>query len=359
MQELESWLILNHAPGIGPIRAQKILEIFDKPENIICCQSKERKQTGLFPKPALDYFAAQNFTLIDKDLALLKELNTNIIHLGHADYPQLLSEIPDPPLVLYLRGSKNILSMPQVSIVGSRNPDAVGRRLSYTFARDLAQNGVTITSGMASGIDTCAHQGGLQGNAGTIAVMGTGLDRIYPGKNRELAHKIAANGLLLSEFAPGTGPKAENFPRRNRVISGLSLGTLVVQAALKSGSLITARLASEQGREVFAVPGAIKNPLTRGTHALIKQGAKLVETTNDILEELPGMLQLVQSMASEVTTKDKDSSLLQYIEFEPMLIDDLVSKSQLAVDKVSAELLELELVGKVQMLSGTRVQRIA
>ncbi len=360
MNELESWLILSRIPGVGLVRAQKLLEIFASPQEIIESSLQEKKQTGLFPKPALDFFDKEDFSIIEQDLALLKQDNTSIIHIGHADYPSLLMEIHDPPLVLYLRGNVNILSMPQIAIVGSRNPDSSGKRLSYTFAKTLAGSGLIITSGMASGIDSAAHLGALEGGGSTVAIMGTGLDRVYPAKNKKLAHMIAEAGFLVSEFPPGTSPKAENFPRRNRIISGLSLGTLVVQAVVKSGSLISARLASEQGREVFAVPGSINNPLSRGPHELIRQGAKLVETADDIFEELQGMLGYMEKTAP-VKSKNNpkiSTSLLQHIEYEPMLMDDLVSKSNLDMNQISAELLDLELAGQIEILSGGRLQRI-
>ena len=197
--------------------------------------------------------------------------------LHDARYPELLKQIADPPSILFVQGDVSLLAKWQIALVGSRNPSASGRDTAYEFSRYLAQDGITINSGLAMGIDAASHQGALAAGGKTIAVIGTGLDRVYPAKHRELAHEIASTGAIVSEFALGTSPRAENFPRRNRIISGLSLGTVVVEAAVKSGSLITARMAMEQGREVFAIPGSIHNPLARGCHQLIRQGAKLVE----------------------------------------------------------------------------------
>ncbi len=216
--------------------------------------------------------------------------NRHLITLHDARYPTLLREIDDAPPMLFIQGDPTILNLPQIAIVGSRNPSASGRQTATDFAHFLASAGLAITSGLADGIDGAAHQGALETKNSTLAVTGTGLDRVYPAKHRELAHRIAEQGALISELPPGTPPIPANFPRRNRIISGLSLGTLVVEAAQKSGSLITARLATEQGREVFAIPGSIHNPLARGCHALIRQGAKLVETAGDILEELAPLL---------------------------------------------------------------------
>lgn len=364
MNELESWLILSRVPGVGLARTKKLLAIFENPKTLIESSFADKKQTGLLPKSALDFFLKEDFLIIEQDLALLEQDNTHIIHIGHRAYPKLLREIYDPPLVLYLRGNLDILTMPQIAIVGSRNPDGSGKRQAYSFAENLVRQGLVITSGMASGIDSAAHRGALENEGTTIAVMGTGLDRIYPAKNKRLAHAIADKGLLVSEFPPGTSPKAENFPRRNRIISGLALGTLVVQAALRSGSLITARFASEQGREVFAIPGSIHNPLSRGSHALIRQGAKLVETTEDVLEELGNVLNHVEKVATESSQKpsqqkpDNISALLDFIEYSPMLIDNLIDNSKLDINKISAELLDLELASYVEILSGGRVQRI-
>lgn len=299
------------------------------------------------------------------------------------DYPSLLREIAQAPPLLFIHGDAAILSEPQMAIVGTRQPTTAGQQLAGDFAAHLAEVGVVITSGLALGIDAAAHRGALTVAGGrTVAVMATGLDRVYPSRNRDLAHTIAAQGgALVSEFPPGTTALAEHFPRRNRIISGLSLGTLVVEAALKSGSLITARLAAEQGREVFAIPGSVHNPVSKGCHSLIKQGAKLVETAADILEELGPLAAVVIEQKSkttdrqaftgsahkmtadaadpgvEQTQKSVDlgpeyQQLLDYLGTQPVAIDTLVERSGLTVESVSSMLLILELQGIVATLRG-------
>jgi DNA processing protein len=279
--------------------------------------------------------------------------------------------------VLFVTGDPEVLARPQLAIVGSRNPTSGGQRSAQEFARYLASSGLTITSGLAIGIDTAAHQGALQQGL-SIAVCGTGPDRIYPAGNRELAHQIAAQGALVTEFPPGAGARREHFPRRNRIISGLSLGTLVVEAAARSGSLITARMATEQGREVFAIPGSIHNPLSRGCHALIRQGAKLVETASDVIEELapllgrlgealsPGNATLGKTSGSEQQDNDAPAALdadylnlLRCLGHDPMAPDSLMQCSGFSADVVSSMLLMLELEGYVSCVPGGRYSRTA
>lgn len=273
-------------------------------------------------------------------------------------YPSLLKEIPDPPAVLFVYGEPGILNQPQLAMVGSRHHSPGGRDTPRDFARYLASAGLVITSGMALGIDAACHQGALDGGGQTIAVTGTGLDRIYPARHRDLAHEIAENGALVSEFPIGMPPLAGNFPRRNRIISGLSLGVLVVEAAIKSGSLITARLALEQGREVLAIPGSIHNPHSRGCNSLIRQGAKLVETAQDVLEELPG----IQGSNLEISGYFKDSrqfelnesykKVLESVGHESTAVDTVVERSGLTADAVCSMLLILELQGFVAASNG-------
>lgn len=263
---------------------------------------------------------------------------------------------------MFVQGDVTLLNAWQLAIVGSRNPSSSGRESAYAFAEYLASGDLIITSGLAMGIDAAAHQGALAGGGKTIAVVGTGLDRVYPAKHHDLAHQIVEKGALVSEFPLGTPPKAENFPRRNRIISGLSLGTMVVEAAIRSGSLITARMAMEQGREVFAMPGSIHNPLARGCHRLIREGAKLVESAEDIIEEL-GALAGVKPMqndnkstnksAANLSKKDPEYQLLfEKMGFDPIHIDVLISRSGLTADVVSSMLLLLELQGQVASLPG-------
>ena len=303
-------------------------------------------------------------TAFETELAWLSETGHHLVTWADTDYPPLLREIPDPPVVLYVIGDRQSLSRPQFAIVGSRNPTPMGRENAQAFAKTLAGAGLTITSGLALGIDGAAHRGALEAGGMTIAVAGTGLDRVYPARHRDLAHEVVQHGALVSEFPLGTPPKPENFPVRNRIISGLSLGTLVVEAALQSGSLITARLATEQGREVFAIPGSIHSPQARGCHALIRQGAKLVETAQDILEELGPLAQLVcESRPEEKETTPREISLpmaklLEYIGYDPVSVDTLIDRSGLTADAVSSMLLQMELQGLVMPSPGGKVQRI-
>jgi DNA processing protein len=362
MQNLSDWLFLHHAPNIGPVRARAILDRYHTPSALLSLSATEIRQSGVFPATAVEYFIDKDLKPIDTILRFIDDHDIHIIHWGHPDYPPLLAEIYDPPLVLYLRGNPDYLSMPQLAIVGSRNPDRFGSTTAHEFAKSCAANGLTITSGLAIGVDRHAHEGALESDARTIAVMGTGINRIYPASNRNLAHAIAEQGLLISEFAPDIGPKPENFPRRNRIISGLACGTLVIQAALKSGSLITARTAMEQGREVFAMPGSIHNPLSRGCHQLIRSGAKLVETVDDIFEELQSMVAYSRSLATEEKTSDTtttaDPEILQHIGYDPISIDELAQISHINVATLKATLLELELEGKIETLAGGTVQRV-
>ena len=283
------------------------------------------------------------------------------VALGDEDYPAMLNEIPGPPEVLYVNGDIEALHQPALAIIGSRNPTEGGIRNAREFARHLAGQGFTIVSGMAQGIDAAAHQGALDAGGKTVAFLGTGIDRVYPSGNRKLAHDIAKNGALVSEFPLGAPPERWHFPARNRLISGLSLGTLVVEAARRSGSLITARLAGEQGREIFALPGSIHNPLSRGCHELIRQGAKLVETAGDIVAELGPlvghMLDLtVETGAAEPVSElgEEYVGLRKLLSHDPVTIDELEKQSGLTIDQLSSMLLILELHGEVESLSGGR-----
>ncbi|TEU20711.1 MAG: DNA-protecting protein DprA, partial [Gammaproteobacteria bacterium] len=272
-------------------------------------------------------------------------------------YPQQLKTISDPPPVLYVRGNVACLSKPQLAIVGSRNPTPGGKQNAQQFAKSLSKVGLIITSGMASGIDASAHIGALEAEQLTIAVCGTGLDRIYPAKHNSLAHQISTLGALVSEFSIGTAPVANNFPRRNRIISGLSLGTLVVEASIKSGTMITAKLAADQGKEVFAIPSSIHNPLSQGCHQLIKQGAKLVENIEDIIEELSIDLEVPLLVNNApIYTKDVDNTpsvLLKCLSYEAISIDEMVEKSGLSPQIITQELLLLELANRVTKVGGS------
>jgi DNA processing protein len=280
-----------------------------------------------------------------------------LVTLADETYPRTLLEIPDPPALLYAVGRTELLRRPAFAIVGSRNATAQGERNAESFAKTLSDAGLVIVSGLALGIDAAAHRGGLAGTGSSIAVLGTGIDIVYPRRNSALAAQIAARGVLLSEFPLGTAPASQNFPRRNRLISGLAQGCLVVEAALASGSLITARAAADQGREVFAIPGSIHSPLSKGCHALIKAGAKLVESAEDILAELGGFRP--SGFASTTAqTETADNGLLQHMGHDPVDVDSLCSRAGMSAEQVSSELLRLELDGRITSLPGGLYQRL-
>jgi len=293
---------------------------------------------------------------VDKALQWAAVQGNTVLTLADTRYPKLLLQIPDPPALLYVTGNAALLDAPALAVVGSRNATPQGLSNAHDFARALSDAGVTIVSGLALGVDSAAHRGGLRGRGATVAVLGTGLDVMYPKRSEPLAKDIAETGTLVSEFPLGTPPTAGNFPRRNRLISGLSRGCLVVEAALESGSLITARLAAEQGREVFAIPGSIHSPLSKGCHALIKQGAKLVENAQDVLEEIGAG---VVSSPQALTGSTADHILLEKMGFDPCNIDTLIARSGLTTEAVSAMLLQLELDGKIASLPGGLYQRTA
>ena len=286
--------------------------------------------------------------------AWLEQPGNSLMTLADEDYPKTLLEIADPPAILYCKGQRDLLNQPGLGIVGSRNATPQGVRDAEAFAHALSDAGFTIISGLALGIDAAAHRGGLAGAGSSVAIIGTGIDRIYPARNKALAHQLAENGLIVSEFPLGTAPLPGHFPRRNRLISGLSRGVLVVEAAPDSGSLITARVATEQGREVFAIPGSIHSPLARGCHALIKQGAKLVESAADILDELAWQ----QRLAPPVLPESVSDPVLDALDGAPTTLDTLAQRTGLTLDALSAKLLTLELDGRIASLPGGRYQKI-
>jgi DNA processing protein len=364
--DLTDWLTLYHAPGVGAVTFLQLLDQFGTAREILRTSPGHLQASGLSPE-TVACFRKPDRKQIDRDLAWLDQPRNRLITCRDPDYPQLLLQIPDSPPLLYTHGNVDILSSLQFSMVGSRNPTVSGRRTASEFAGCLALAGLTITSGLALGIDAASHSGALDAGKPTIAVMGTGLDRVYPASHRDLAHRIAELGALVSEYPIGTPPRPENFPRRNRIISGLSLGTLVVEAATRSGSLISARCAADQGREVFAIPGSIHNPLSRGCHALIRQGAKLVETAQDILDELGSL-----AAASTVTTRsgvamsaeqtpelaDDYMQLLESMGYSHTSVDMLVETSGLTPAVVSSMLLQLELKGFIASGPGGLYNRL-
>lgn len=358
-EELAAWLRLLLTPGVGTDSARKLLAAFGLPEAIFG-QSVSALQVvvGLQRAHALltepEELPAAQQKLEDW---LAAGTDRHLLTLADKRFPAEFLEMADPPLMLYVLGDVNALHHPQrLAIVGSRNPTPQGQANARQFAQALSQAGVCIVSGMALGVDGAAHEGALEGGSPTVAVVGTGLDRVYPKRHLNLAHRIAAHGALVSEYPLGTPPLAAHFPQRNRLISGLSQGTLVVEAAVQSGSLITARLAAEQGREVFAIPGSIHAPQSKGCHALIRQGAKLVESANDILEDL----RLPSSQASLIDSIEsgREDPLLEAIGHDPVSLDALQARTGLDTATLQARLLELELEGQVGRLPGGLLQRI-
>lgn len=352
--ELASWLALNQISGLGNEGLRRLLQAFGSPAHIFATPAHALKQ---LVKPAVAEAIALG---VDEDalaptFSWLEDPNNAIVTLADADYPQALLNISDPPLLLYVKGKRELLNRPALAVVGSRNSTAQGQSNAEAFSQAISAAGMCVVSGMAHGIDAAAHRGGLREAGSSIGVIGTGLDKVYPAANRELAHQLAQQGALISEFPLGTPPLAANFPRRNRIISGLSLGCLVVEASLQSGSLITARMALEQGREVFAIPGSIHAPQAKGCHHLIKQGAKLVERAQDILEELG---RFATSPAAPVT-ESADHPLYAHLGFDPVDMDSLSQRSGLTIEALSAILLQLELAGGVATLPGGRYQRVA
>ncbi len=351
-------LALLRAPGIGSVRFARLLEHFGSAAAVFGADRAEWKSLEL-PDAALDYLHKPDWRPVEQDLAWLEHIDNHLLSLDDPRYPYLLQQIPYPPPLLFVHGDPASLREPQLAIVGARNPTPLGRETAHRFAAHLAESGLVITSGLALGVDAAAHEGALAGGGRTIAVMGTSLDRVYPARHRDLAHAIADHGALLSELPTGTPPVAENFPRRNRLISGLALGVLVVEAAIQSGSLITARQALEQGREVFAIPGSIHNPLAKGCHSLIRQGAKLVETATDILEELGSLAAAAREPLSRSVAVPADSALdaeyqklLAAIGDESLGVDLLVDRCGLTANAVSSMLLILELEGYVATVPG-------
>ncbi|KQB57204.1 MULTISPECIES: DNA-processing protein DprA [Acidovorax] len=388
--ELGAWLRLTLSQGVGNGAARRLLSRFGLPQDIFRQpESALQHCVTLAQAKALCTVPSGWEALLETTWHWLEGADPQgparaVITLGDARYPQSLLDTEDPPLLMYLMGAARLLAQNPfptgrcLAVVGSRNPTAQGADNARLFSRALRGAGFTIVSGLALGVDAAAHEGALdvssdpfaEATPATIAVVGTGLDRVYPRKNLDLAHRIAAHGVLVSEYPLGTPPLAANFPKRNRIISGLSQGTLVVEAALASGSLITARMAAEQGREVFAIPGSIHAPQSRGCHALIRQGAKLVESAQDVLEELrmppaagkqsasSGAAVLDEEGSRDIDTRQTESPLLQALGFDPMGVDALVARTGMDAASLQVELLELELDGQVARLPGGLYQRL-
>lgn len=348
--QLPYWLALLRTPNIGPVKFQEIIKAY--PEDHL-----------------KDYFSENAINIVwpdvEKDLAWANQPGHFLLTPHSRDYPERLREIVSAPPILFVQGNIDLLKKAQIAMVGSRNPTPSGEDIAYHFSKSFSNAGLVVTSGLAMGIDAACHQGALSTNGETIAVMGTGPDKIYPKRHHGLAQKILERGCIVTEFPTGVTPMAQHFPRRNRIISGLSLGVVVVEAAYASGSLVTAKYALEQNREVFAIPGSIQNPLSRGCHYLIKQGAKLVETVEDVLEELrwchperrEGPPEQADSQNKEVPRVARDDSpFLKFVGFDATPTDLLIQRSGLTAEEVSSILLVLELDGRVKSVPGGYVR---
>lgn len=362
---IADWIRLEQASGVGCRTAKLLLDAFGSPSAIFragyaaLAARLPAAQAAALCAPLTPELASQ----VERTLAWLAEPLHHLMTLHDADYPQALRHIPDPPLLLYINGRRALLGAPMIAVVGSRNASTQGRANAEGFAESLSRAGLCVVSGMALGIDTAAHEGALRGPGATIAVIGTGADRVYPARNRALAHRIADEGCIVSEYALGTPPVASNFPRRNRIISGMAAGVLVVEAAAQSGSLITAQMAAEQGREVFALPGSIHSALAKGCHQLIREGAHLVETVDEVLEAMR-VSPLVHNAAPRDIGIDAvdgavaDTALLALLGHGPVEPDALLGRLDADAGRLAGELLALELAGLIERLPDGRVQRV-
>ncbi len=369
-----SWLHLLNAPGLGFTRISHLMAHLGDADEII----KQNKFPSDFkiPQKAVNYLSKATDDQIKSELDWLLKPDNDILTLDDPLYPPQLKQISDPPILLFIKGDPNALLLPQLAVVGSRNASQSGLNNAHAFCFDLAKRGLVITSGLAAGIDTQAHQGAIDAQGQTVAVMGTGINSIYPKKNQALAKTIPSYGAVISEFPFNTPPNAHNFPRRNRVIAGLAMGTLVIEAAQKSGTLITARFSMENNRPVMAIPGSIHNPLAKGCHQLIKQGAQLVESAQDILQELaPGIVMLTDQLKTSINDmndqvldnhtsepnielSDSQKDIYKHLDFNPIAFDDIVLLTDLSSSDVASDLLIMELSGLIEKLPGAKYQKI-
>lgn len=364
-QDIEFWLRLGLTEGVGGKSIRQLLTAFGSPAEIFAADLGALERVVKRPVAARIFHRKTDEEKLARTLEWLEDPLNALITFADPDYPGLLLNITDPPPILYFKGQRKLLAQPALAMVGSRNATPQGLANAEAFAEAASSAGFCVLSGLAQGVDSAVHQGGLRGCGSSMAIVGTGLDIVYPAKNRELAHRLAREGALISEFPLGVPAMGKNFPRRNRIISGMSHACLVIEATLYSGSLITARLALEQGREVMAIPGSIHSPLSKGCHALIKQGAKLVESIQDILDELncrPRLPADFSAGGSETVQAEADghddTALLVHLGFDATDIDTLCTRSGLTAETVSAMLLTLELEGKIGTLPGGRYQRI-
>jgi DNA processing protein len=361
MDELRDWLALYTVSDCGFATIMRLLNVFATPAALLAASCEALRSAGV-TEPLMSALQAPNWKQLERCLRWRDKKGRDILHWRDPRYPRLLREIASPPLILFIEGDTSILQNPQVAMVGARQATPTGLETAYGLANELAQHGFVITSGLARGIDGASHKGCLSLAGKTIAVLGSGLANVYPSCHQRLAQQIVEKGgALVSEFFPDSPPKAEHFPRRNRIISGMSLGVVVVEAALRSGSLITVRYALEQGREVFAVPGSIRSPLSQGCHALLKQGATLIESSYDILLEL-SCSPLIELAKDELSMRDRSDSkpkldsedikLVECLGFETTTIDNLVKRTGLTVDRLLGRLALLELQGYISAVPG-------
>ena len=369
--QLAAWMRLERTHGVGPRTAPALLAAFGSPDAIFAADH-DLLAAHLSPAQAraiLQPASADTLRLVDATLRWRDQPGHTVLALGQPGYPDLLAAIPDPPLLLYIKGSPDLLAGPALAIVGSRNASTQGKANALAFAEALSRAGLAIVSGLALGVDAAAHEGALKGAGSTVAVIGTGPDLVYPARNRALCERIAAAGCIVSEYPVGTPPLPGNFPKRNRIISGLAAGVLVVEAAAQSGSLITARQAAEQGREVFAIPGSIHAALSKGCHLLIREGAKLVDGAGDVLEAmawsplagrrpLPWLPAVAAAAQSAAVSSAEEDSLLAALGHDPVDADTLLALVGGTPGELSTRLLLLELAGTVERLPGGQFQRI-
>ncbi len=353
MDDKVYWLALHNCPRFGFKQYEKLSHLLSDVFELFRIPTKELKYFG-FKEEQIHYLNSINWSELESEVKWLERNNIELYAVNASLYPELLAEIPNPPLVLFVKGNIDYLNQPQFAFVGSRNPTHYGIEVTKRLATDMAYTNALVTSGMAIGIDGIAHQSCMNSGGNTVAVLGAGFKHIYPKRHIQLAERISEQGTLVSEFAPSIPPIGYNFPRRNRIISGLSNGTIVIEAAEKSGSLVTAKYALEQGREVFAVPGSINNPLSSGPHLLLKQGAKLVESLDDIIEEF---LFVTKSRRFEQKKNLAESKLLASVDHDTTPVDVIVRRSNLPVDQVLNELLNLEVQGLVAAVPGGYIRQ--
>jgi DNA processing protein len=346
----EDLIALSLIPGIGTVSLSKLVERFGSAERVLGLKPSDIRTVDFLKKPQIEaLIKGPEPSSVSDALKILKDINAHTVGLNDPEYPSLLRQISDPPVLLYVIGDMNAIE-PAAAIVGTRAPSHYGKDISFSLARDLSLKGISVVSGLARGIDTQAHLGALEGISGTIAVLGSGLDKIYPPENKNLAERISCNGAVITEYGPGTDPRPENFPKRNRIISGLSDCVIVIEATLNSGAMITARLAAEQGRTCMAVPGAVTNIRSKGPHNLIRQGAVLIESAEDIVAEIAPQLKAILKN-NESKTGNK---LLEFLAARPMSIDEAASELKVDIADVLRDMTMLELEGLISRIDGGR-----